>query len=111
MPRIFEPEVLPLLRRRGVSQTTLGTAAMLGTEALQVERIRLDANTTTAVFSAIEGERFLYVIHGAGIAHVGNEEFPLAPESILWIEAEDRYTLQSRPEGLEVLVCRAPVTG
>ncbi len=81
---------------------------MLGTEALQVERIRLDASTTTALFSAVEGERFLYVIRGGGNAHVGNEEFPLAPESILWIEADDSYTLQSGPEGLEVLICRAP---
>lgn len=109
MPKIFEPQDLPLLRRTGVSLTTLGTSAMLGTAALQVERIRLDANAAMPASGTAHAERFLYVIRGGGQARVGSEEFPLTAESVLWIEAEDSYSVQSGPEGLEVLVCRAPV--
>ena len=108
MPTILQPDELPRLRQKGLSLTTLGTAAALGTDALQVERIRMDANTTTAPFVAAQAERFLYVIGGAGQAQAGGEEFALAPESVLWIEAQDSYTLRSGPDGLEVLICRAP---
>ncbi len=108
MPKIFEPQDLPLLRQTGASLTTLGTSAMLGTAALQVERIRLEANAAMLASGTANAERFLYVIRGGGQARVGTEEFPLAAESVLWIEAEDSYIVQSGPEGLEVLVCRAP---
>ncbi len=108
MPTIVQPDELPRLRQKGLSLTTLGTAAMLGTDALHVERLKLDANTCTAPFGAVQAERFLYVIRGGGQAQAGSEKFALAPESMLWIEAQDSYTLESGPEGLEVLVCRAP---
>ncbi len=108
MPTIFQPDELPHLRQKGASLTTLGTPATLGTDALHVERIRMDANTTTVAFGAAQAERFLYVVRGTGQAQAGAERFALAPESMLWIEAQDSYTLQSGPEGLEVLICRAP---
>ncbi len=108
MPTILQPDELPRLRQRGLSVTTLGTPATLGTEALRVEHIQMDANATTAPFGTAQAERFLYVIRGAGQAQAGGEEFALGPESMLWIEAQDSCTLESGPEGLEVLICRAP---
>lgn len=108
MPTIFEPKDLPAVEQTGLSLTTLANAAMLGTDALHVERMRLDANATTSTFNAMNAERFLYVIRGAGQAQVGNRSFPLEPESILWIEADDSYALRSDTQGLEVLICRAP---
>lgn len=109
MPTIFEPKDLPVTQKDGQSLTTLANAAMLGTDALQVERITLDANFGTATFEAANAERFIYIIRGAGGAQVGEQAFPLEPESILWIEADDSYSLQSGADGLEVLVCSAPL--
>ncbi len=108
MPTIFEPEDLPVTRQNGLSLTTLADAAMLGTDALAVERITLDANANSPDFEAANIERFLYVIRGVGGAHVGGQILPLEPESILWIEADDSYSLHSGAQGLEVLICRAP---
>jgi quercetin dioxygenase-like cupin family protein len=108
MPTIFEPKDLSVTQQNGLSLTTLADAAMLGTDALAVERITLDANANTSTFEASNMERFLYVIRGAGGAQVGGQVFPLEPESILWIEADDSYSLQSGAQGLEVLFCRAP---
>jgi mannose-6-phosphate isomerase-like protein (cupin superfamily) len=51
----------------------------------------------------------VYVIQGSGQAQVGSEAFPLALESMLWIESGDTFTLEAGTDGLEVLVSQAPV--
>jgi mannose-6-phosphate isomerase-like protein (cupin superfamily) len=81
---------------------------MLGVAALQVERVTVEAGKKSEPASAIDTERFLYVIRGTGQAQVGSETFPLAPESMLWIESGDTFILDAGAEQLEVLVCRAP---
>ena len=108
MPTIFEPKDLPLTQQNGLSLTTLADTSMLGTDALAVERVALDANVSTSISEATNIERFIYIIRGAGEAQVGDQLFPLEPESMLWIEADDTYSLKSGAEGLEVLLCRAP---
>ena len=108
MPTIFEPNDLPVRNEEGVTYTTLANAAMLGADALDVKRIVLEAGKKSEPVSTMEAERFLYVIQGSGQAQVGSETLPLAPESMLWIEPGDMFTLEAGAEGLEVLVCRAP---
>jgi len=108
MPTIFEPNDLPIRNQDGVTYTTLANAAMLGADALQVERVSLDAGKTSGLASAVDAERFLYVIQGSGQAYVSDETFSLAPESMLWIDPGDTFTLEAGTEQLEVLVCRAP---
>ena len=95
MPTIFEPNDLPVRNQDGATYTTLANAAMLGADALQVERVTLETGKKTEPASAVEAERFLYVIQGTGQAHIGDEMFPLAPESMLWIEAGDMYSLEA----------------
>jgi len=111
MPTIFEPKDLSVIEKDGQSLTTLANAAMLGTDALQVERITLHTNTGTSSFEAVNAERFLYVIRGAGGAHVGEQSFPLDTESVLWLEKDDMFLLEASADGLEVLLCRAPAGG
>ena len=108
MPTIFEPNDLPIRNQDGVTYTALANAAMLGADALQVERVALEAGKKSEPAGAVDAERFLYVIHGIGQAHVGDETFPLVPESMLWIEAGDTYSLEAGAEQFEVLICRAP---
>jgi len=108
MPTIFESNDLPVRNEDGATYTTLVNAAMLGADALQVERISLEAGKSSEPVSAVDAERFVYVIKGTGQVQVGSEIFPLAPESMLWIESGDTFTLVAGADGLEVLVCRAP---
>lgn len=108
MPTIFEPKDLPVREQNGATYKTLANAAMLGTDAMQVERLTLESGKQTELASAVEAERFLYVIRGSGQAHIGEETFPLAVESMLWIEPGDVCTIEAGAEKLEVLLCRAP---
>src|SRR5574341_2167788 len=110
MPTIFEPTDLSDIRKNGAHTAVLANTAMLGTNALQVERITLEAAAKTSLFEAIDAERFLYVIRGAGQAHVGEQEFPLDAESVLWFEKGDSFYLEAGADGLEVLLCRAPAS-
>jgi quercetin dioxygenase-like cupin family protein len=111
MPLLFDPKDLPVIEHNGVTLTTLADAAMLGVDALEVQRFSLEANADTPPFGAVQAERFLYVIRGEGEARVGGESLRLAPESILWIEPPDTFSLQAGAQGLEVLLCRAPAGG
>lgn len=108
MPVLFDPKDLPVTTRDGASHTMLANPPLLGTNALLVEHITLEAGAKTAPTDAVNAERFVYVIRGLGQAHVGGQTYPLAPESILWVESSDTYYLQAGAEQLEVLVCRAP---
>jgi quercetin dioxygenase-like cupin family protein len=91
-----------------VDQTTLADRDMLGVEALHVERIKLDPGVHTPAASVLAGEHFLYVIDGSGQARVGPHAFRLEPESILWLEPGDSYSLEAGADTLEVLLCHSP---
>ena len=108
MPTIFEPNDLPVRNEAGAKYITLANPAMLGADALRVERVSVEAGKISEPVSAVEAERFLYVIQGSGQALVGDKTFPLVSESMLWIESDDMFTLEAGAEGLEVLVCKAP---
>lgn len=108
MPTIFEPKDLPIDEKTGTRIATLADQAMLGTRALQVKRITLDADSISESFGAENAERFVYVVCGRGQAGVGNESFPLDVESVLWLEKDDTFRFEASVDGLEVLLCRAP---
>ncbi len=108
MPALFDPKDLPVTIHDGASHTLLANPAMLGTNALLVEHITLEADANTTPTDTVNAERFVYVIRGVGQAYVGEQIYPLAPESILWVESGDTYYLRAGAEQLEVLVCRAP---
>jgi len=109
MPTIFEPKDLPIDERTGVKIATLANQAMLGTDALQVKQITLDANSKSESFGAENAERFVYVISGKGQAQVGSEAFPLDAESVLWLEKSDSFHFETGADKLELLLCHAPV--
>lgn len=108
MPTVFEPTDLPAIERNGVNVTTLANQAMLGTDALQVQRIALNAGAKSESFVAESAERFVYVIHGQGQALVDGQVFPLDVESVLWFEKGDAFHFEAGTDGLEVLLCQAP---
>jgi quercetin dioxygenase-like cupin family protein len=83
LPTIFKPNDLPVRNQGGAIYTTLANAAMLGTNALGVEHVTLEAGKKSEPASAVDAEQFIYVIRGSGQAQVGSEAFPLVPESML----------------------------
>ena len=110
MPIIFEPEDLRVIKKNRARVAVLANSAMLGTNALQVERIDLKESAKTSLFEAVDGERFIYVIRGTGQADIGQEKYPLRSESVLWLEREDTFLLEAGSDGLEVLLCHAPAS-
>lgn len=108
MPTIFESRDLPVTEKHGVNIATLANHAMLGTDALQVERIILAARVKSSTFESLEPERFIYVMCGKGQAHVGEQTFPLDAESMVWLEKDETFYLEADMDGLEVLLCHAP---
>jgi quercetin dioxygenase-like cupin family protein len=108
MPTIFEANDLTVRKQGDITRTTLADPVMLGADTLQVERVALEAGKTSAPFEAVQAERFVYVIRGAGQAQVGDDTFPLAPESMLWIEPDETFKIQAGEGQLDVLVCHAP---
>jgi len=110
MPTIFEPKDLPVTQRNGAKIATLANRAMLGTHALQVERIMLEASAKSSMFEAVDAERFVYVVQGGGQANVSEQAFPLDAESMLWLEKDDTFYLEAGTDGLEVLLCHAPAS-
>jgi len=110
MPTIFDPKDLPVAETGGIHTTTLANSTLLGTNALAVQRIHLAAGASTPAFEPAAVERFIYVIRGEGRARVGEQVFPLAAESVLWLEVDDAFFLEAGASGLEVLLCRAPAS-
>jgi quercetin dioxygenase-like cupin family protein len=110
MPTIFEPKDLPVTEKNGANIATLANNALLGTNALQVERIVFAAGAESESFEASDAERFVYVIRGKGQAHVDGQVFPLDVESVLWLEKGDTFYLEAGADGLEVLLCHAPAS-
>lgn len=108
MPIIFKPHDLPVTEKDRATVITLANQAMLGTNALQVEKVLLLPGAESAAYPPIEAERFVYVIRGRGQAYVNERVFTLKPESVLWLETKDNFYLEAGPEELEVLLCQAP---
>ena len=109
MSTIFESKDLPLDEKTGVKIATLANQAMLGTDALQVRHITLNANSKSESFASENMERFVYVIGGKGQAQVGTESFPLEAESVLWLEKSDVFHFETEANELELLLCYAPI--
>jgi len=109
MPTILESKDLPIDEKTGVKIATLASQAMLGTDALQVKRITLTANSKSESFGGDNAERFVYVIKGKGQAQVGSDSFPLEAESVLWLEKSDSFHFETESDELELLLCYAPV--
>lgn len=110
MPTIFEPKDLPVTEMNRAKVLTLADQAMLGTNALGVDRILLQEGAKSASYPQSPAERFVYVIHGNGQARVGEQAFLLETESVLWLEKEDTFYLEAGSNGLDVLLCHAPAS-
>jgi mannose-6-phosphate isomerase-like protein (cupin superfamily) len=110
MPTIFDPKDFPVIEKNGANTATLANQAILGTNALQVQKVLLRPRADSASYSPSDTERFVYVIRGKGQAYVNERVFPLGAESVLWLEKSDTFYLEAGSEELEVLFCQAPAS-
>ena len=110
MPIIFELQDLHVTEKNEAKVVTLANQAMLGTNALQVEKVLIPPGAESDSYPPSEAERFVYVIRGNGQAYVGQRVFPLNIESVLWLEKEDTFYIEAGFDGLEVLLCQAPAS-
>jgi quercetin dioxygenase-like cupin family protein len=109
MPIIVKPENMQT-NRQGDHwvETTLADAQTIGEPAMVARRLSLKPNAHGPELVHGQAEGLLYVISGSGAAHVGGERFPLAPETVLWLEPGDQYQLEAGEDGLEILQGYAP---
>lgn len=79
------------------------SALLLDRAPLRLERLDVAAGEPSAWREHEAGESFLYVIAGEGAVELPDRRFPLAPESVVWLEPGDRYRLAAGEGGLAVL--------
>ena len=105
---ILEPKDLTVIQKNGVNVAVLADYSKIGTNALQVERIGLEADVKTSSYEAADAERFIYVIRGNGQAYVRGQKHLLEAESVLWLERAEQFYLEAGAAGLDLLLCHAP---
>lgn len=83
------------------------TTVLLDRVPLRLERLGLPAGEQSAWRQHEAGESFLYVISGGGALELPDGSHPLELESVVWLEAGDRYRLAASGAGLAVLGAHA----
>jgi redox-sensitive bicupin YhaK (pirin superfamily) len=109
MPIIVDPATYRSQAADGVSVTVLADEAIVGENvAMEATRVELAAGALSPVFDVGDDEMMIYVASGSGSATVAGQNFPLADESVLWLDPGDgAVTLTGGPTGLTVLVARS----
>jgi quercetin dioxygenase-like cupin family protein len=111
MPWICTPDVPNAGNDQGWTCQAWAGADVFGQPVpLKVDRWRLDAGARAAGIPLGGTEAMAYVIAGSGAAlpaGTGDRSFILGPESVLWLSACDRLTVEAGPGPLDVLVARS----
>lgn len=112
MPTIITTQEQPCSAGPGWSETVIADATIAGERInMSAQRHVLAASVRTQPIDVGSDEAFVYVVEGTGIAHVGEEHFPLAKESVLWLDPGDPpLELEGGPAGVDVIFARAPGT-
>lgn len=87
----------------GWVETRLADERIFGAAAMVVRRIEVAAAARAPGRTRQAGEEMLYVIVGSGALHLGDEVAPLGQETVVWLEPDDRYTIEGGTEGIELL--------
>lgn len=86
----------------------LADSVSFGAPAMVARRWMLAAGARGPLLTHGDADQLLYVIKGRGLAIVDGLEFPLADESVLWLEPGEQYQFVAGLEGLEILQGYAP---
>jgi quercetin dioxygenase-like cupin family protein len=109
MPIIVKAEDTKVTRQGdGWQEITLADAKTIGAAAMVARRWVLEPGVSGPELVQGDVDQLLYVIRGSGSAFVEGEAFPLSGESVLWLEAGERYRFLAADDGLEILQGYAP---
>ena len=109
MPIILKAEeTRPLREGPGWVEILLAGEGQIGEAAISTRRWSFELGAVGPQVEHGDYDEMIYVISGNGQAFVGGRQLPLQPESVLWLEAGDRYHIQAGPEGLELIQGYAP---
>lgn len=111
MPIIVNAEDVQVTRQgQGWTELTLADNKTTGTPAMVARRWVLEPSAQGPELVQGNTDQLLYVIRGSGTAIVNDQEFPLADESVLWLEPGEQYRFIAGQDGLEILQGYAPGT-
>lgn len=104
MPVIIQTEELTILRQgNGWQEIGLADKSTFGTAAMIARRWLFASGAAGPELVHGRTDQLLYVIRGSGTAVVDGTTFPLAEESVLWLEPGETYQFVAGEEGLEIL--------
>lgn len=109
MPVIINPNETRLTDKgEGWIETTLADSQNSGTAAMVARRLSFEPFVVGPLKTHGDVEQLLYVIQGEGEAQVNSEVYPLASETMLWLEPGEEYQFKAGADGLEILQGYAP---
>ena len=109
MPIIINQDSTSVIRQGdGWQETLLANHQFIGSPAITARRWSFQAGARGPELEHGDYDEMLYVISGSGTAQVNGQVLELSLESVLWLEAGDRYRIQAGPAGLELLQGIAP---
>jgi quercetin dioxygenase-like cupin family protein len=109
MPIIINAEDTKITRQgEGWTEVTLADPQIIGAPAMVARRWVLEPGAQGPDLVLGNADQLLYVIQGSGMAIVDGAEFPLADESVLWLEPGEQYRFIAGENGLEILQGYAP---
>lgn len=104
MPIIVQAKDTKVVRRgEGWQQIGLADEVIFGTQAMIASRWILEPGARGPTMTLNDSDQLHYVIRGSGTAEVDGHSYPLAEESVLWLELGEQYCFIARDDGLEIL--------
>ncbi|MDW8065207.1 cupin domain-containing protein [Thermoflexus sp.] len=103
MPVRIRVEHMPQQAGTGWQEIILADSDRVGIPGIRLSHWKLDPGTAGPEQCHRDAEGFLYVSRGGGMIWVNGSEWPLAPETVIWLEPGDCYQIRSGKEGIEIL--------
>lgn len=103
MPTRIEAEKMPKRANEGWEETILADLAETEAGSVRLCRWALEPWAWSPEQRHGRAEGFLYVARGGGTLWANGRAWPLAPETVVWLEPGDRYRVQAGEEGIEIL--------
>lgn len=91
-------------RLPGVRPTIIKASPQTGTQGVEAFRDTMAAGSSTGIHVHLQADEFFYVVRGAGVALVGNQETPITADDFIFIpKGHDHRVRNAGPAPLELL--------
>jgi hypothetical protein len=108
MPVVLQRGEMPARTGPGWAEVTCAGPSLFGAAVpMSAREYRLGPGARGPRIEITGAEAMAYVAAGGGTAEAGGGQFPLGPESVLWLSRAGDLVLTAGPEGLAVLVAES----